>query len=551
MSQSPPLRRLAVFLVLLSFILAGTAHGQIEIAPSMMSGGGEISTDIPGGRSVRPRLSFYHQTGETTGLSDDFTRLSSFIPISFPSSDRVWFADLQSSFLRDGVLGGSFGLGTRSYFESADLVYGMHVYYDYRDSEINGFQQLSPGLELLGPDWESRLNVYLPRLFSDRQLRPNQFRGNFLFTDRFETALSGFDLEYGFAAPLLQQFQPWAYAGLYHFQGPERDDLWGVKGRLAAQVSNAVSLSLAVQNDRLFDTTVNLGVEVRFTGGSLLKKRTVSAIRDEFLRPALSRSPETRLLAATHRSGQVVLDQTEETLAVDPATGQPLMFLHVAAGGNSTGAVNDPYATLKDAIEDPRYLSGEIRNIFVRRGASQMTVLSEPLTLLPGAQILSSGPVQFVSTQTGLRVLPMSGSDRESSALPVIAGNVTMADESRLSGFEIHPTGDGITAAGVSNFTIDGNLVVQASGSGIRLSNINSTDAVMVMNNQIDDSMQSGILLESSGGFSGMLMNNQISDSGRHAIEIMDSTYNGMIQGNRLATSATDGVNINARLLMA
>lgn len=510
-----------------------------------MSGGGEIAAGFLDGPSLSPRLSFYHQTGETTGLSDDFTRLSSFVPVSFPSSDRVWFADLQSSFLRDGILGGSFGLGTRSFSETADLVYGMHLYYDYRDSGINGFQQISPGFELLGPNWESRFNVYLPRLFSDRQLRPNQFRGNFLFTDRFETALSGFDLEYGSALPLLEQFQPWAYAGLYHFQGPERDSFWGVKGRLAAQLSNSVSLSLAVQNDRLFDTTVNFGVEVRLTGGSLLKKRPWAAMKDEFRRPASSRSPETRLLAATHRSSQVVLDQTEEALAIDPATGQPLMFLHVAAGGNSTGAFDDPYATLKDAIEDPRFVNGEIRNIYVRRAAAQTTTLSESLTLLDGAQILSSGPVQLVETQTGLRVLPLSGSDLQSSALPVIAGDVTMADDSRLSGFEIQPTGDGITASGIARFSIDSNVVVQAPGNGIRLSNINSTDAVMVMNNQIDDSMQSGILLESSSGFSGMLMNNQISDSGRHAIEIRDSTFNGMIQGNRLVTSATDGLNID------
>ena len=521
--------------------VAGIVPFVASFAPE--SGSGELPLDqLEFGSRFRPRLSFFHQAGESVGLSKSLTSLRAFVPFSGPGSDLLIFADLGGQFVGDGVLGGSVGLGTR-FVSDNRFVVGSYLYYDFRDTGANGFQQLAPGIEFLGADWEARANVYLPWVFSDRQMTPNQFRGNFLFTDRFETALSGFDVEYGASIALLDDFRPWAFAGLYHFQGPGREHLWGAKGRLEASLSDAVSLNLAVQNDRLFDTTVSFGVEVRFSGGSLLKKRPWAAIKTNLLRPARSRSPERRLAAGTRRFGQIVLDQSEETLVFDPATGQPLMILHVASGGNSTGAFEDPYATLNDALSDPRYLNGEVNTVYVRRGASQLVTSTGPLSLLSGARILGNGPVQTVMTQMGERVLPFSGRDVNLNLLPIIQGDVTMADNSTLSGFEIRPTGDGIAATNVSGFTIAGNVVRDAPGRGILLSQISGTG--IVSGNKIDDAGQSGLRLEFSSMFNGDLIGNEISDSSQHGIEITDTTFTGTINGNRLVSNDSEGLNMN------
>lgn len=511
-----------------------------------MSGQGQLTVHPGVDNPYRPRLSFYHQTGETLGLDDSFTRLSSFVPFGNHDSPWVTFADIQASFLEDGVLGGSFGLGRRYRDQSSDLVYGLSLYYDYRDGQGNGFQQVSPGAELLGRDWEARANVYLPRLFSDRQALPNQFRDTFLFTDRFQTALTGFDFEIGASVPALTSLSPWAYGGLYHFQGPTRDSLWGIRGRLEASLSDAASLNLSVQNDRLFDTTVAFGVEVRFHGGALLKRRPWGSLREQVTRKGNRTSLNSRLAAAIRRQSQIVLDQSEETLAVDPTTGQPITFLHVAAGGSSSGAFDDPYGSLTDALSDPRYIAGNVDVIYVRGGIQQTVLHTGDFTLVDGTTLTSSGPAQLLATRTGMQRLPFSGFDDQLTALPIIDGTVTMGNNTGISGFEIrHPNAQSaIVANGVSNIRIEG-IVADFSqmAPGFALSNLNGTltlagnrltgDAGVGFNNGFT---RNGVLIQNSV-LTGSINDNEIANSVNDAISFVDSSFTGPIAGNDLRGS--------------
>ena len=527
--------------------VSGEYSGYAQPAPATISRQGQLTVQPGVDNRFRPRISFYHQTGETIGLDENFTRLSSFVPFGNQTSPWVTFADIQASFLDDGVLGGSFGIGGRYNDEDSDLVYGLSLYYDFRDGNGNGFQQLSPGVEVLGRDWEARANIYVPRLFSDRQALPNQFRDTFLFTNRFQTALTGFDVEMGAAVPALTEISPWGYGGIYHFQGPTRDHIWGVKGRLEASLSDAASLNLTVQNDRLFDTTVGFGVEVRFHGGALLKPRPWKTLGKELLRKGNRTSVENRLAAATRRQSQIVLDQSEETLARDPATGQPLMFLHVAAGGFSSGVFNDPYGSLTDALNDPRYLAGNVDIIYVRGGTQQTILHTGDVMLVDGTTLASAGPMQVLATQTGMQRLPFSGSDEELIGLPIIDGTVTMGNDTTISGFEIrHPESQSaIVASGVNNIRAEGIVAAFSQiAPGISLSNVSGT--LTLANNKLTGDAgigftsgftRNGILIQNSSGLTGVINNNDIANSVNDAISIVDSNFTGMITSNDLRGS--------------
>lgn len=515
-----------------------------ELPASTQFGGGELPLSrFSVWNRFRPRLEFHQQIGETIGLRDDLTRLGAFVPFSRPNSDWLMFTDLHGLFTDDGALGGNVGVGIRYADPGSDTVLGLSCHYDYRDTSVNEFQQVSPGVEVLGPGWELRANGYLPRAFESRKPAPNLFAGNFLLIDRFESAMSGFDVEFGLHLHPNGWTQPRLYGGAYHFQTPQRPQVWGWSSRLEADMLDGVSMGLSVRNDRLFDTTVNFGLTIRFSGGALLDRNPLDRVVDSIDAYPRRKNRDVQLASTPRRLRSIVLDQSEQSLAVDPVTGDPLMFLHVAAGGNSDGSFNDPYATLTDALADLRYQSGEISTIYVRGGGRQTVTHTGDFSLVDGTSVLSAGPMQMVATRSGVRQLPHSGADQNMSALPVIRSDVTMAEDSMLSGFEIQANQDGITATSISGFMISENVIRAAPRHGIRLSQINGTG--MVIGNRIDDSVQSGLMIDFSPQFNGMLMDNEISDSGRHGMEIADTTFTGMISGNRLVTNKVDGLNID------
>lgn len=526
-----------------------TTNSQDVAASSVLSGSGEVAVDSSDiWRRFRPRLSFHHQAGETVGLRQSVTSLNAFVPFSQPSSNWMMFADLKGQFIRDGALGGSTGIGARLHNANTNLTFGSYLYYDYRDTGINDFQQLSPGFEVLAEDWEVRANAYLSSAFTQRKSAPSVFRGNLLFIDRFESAMSGFDAEFGAAIPLLEDIQPRAFAGLYNLQASNRDNIWGWKTRLEAEASNAISLSLAVQNDRMFDTTVNFGVEIRLSGGGLLSRDPVGHVYNTLRSMQTKRTVERRLAASTRRLSTVVVDQTEESLAIDPMTGLPIMLLHVAAGGNSDGSFLDPYQTLTQALDDPRYVSGDIRNIYVR--GFQQQIHSGDAVLLPETRLLGNSPVQMLMTDTGIQRLPFSGVNPQLTAPPVIDGQVILSNDTTISGFQINATdgqptdaGRGVSGTGITNFVIENNVIhFPDVGNGIFLDQASGTGTIH--NNRITGNGQnigtaaipgSGIILQGSNGLDVDITSNFINDNpgeglfmtnGHLTADVIDNTIN-------------------------
>lgn len=422
------------------------------------------------------RFGIAYEAGDGIGFDDGFTTLEFFTPIR---GDLVWemvFGDARVFMHNDATVGANFGLGYRFYSLEQNRIWGVNAYYDYRQTDDNDFSQLGIGVESLGPIVDFRANAYIPDVDDVVGPVPGLFVEHLLITNRDEIAMSGGDAEVGLCLFDFDQVQGRVFGGGYYFYGHGNDDAigWKARGELAA-ADQRFQVDAGVQQDDVFGTTYSVNVAIRYL------RRGISAIKPMdhlFYRrtgDAEAANIAYRLSAPVKRLQNIVLSQQPE-IAIDPATGNPLNFLHVVNGGAGTGTFEDPYGTLTAALADGDAGTSIIYTPF---GGDFV----ENITLVPGAQVLSNGPRQFVQTQFGRTRIPLSGASPDLTDLPTLMGNVDMADDSRFSGFEV--TGQ-ITGTGVSNITLDNNVIE------------NVGDAVVLTG--VDGAVLDTLILESSAG---------------------------------------------------
>ena len=532
-------------------VCRSSAFAQDNLPPIVSSASGAVPLDyLDVWSTYNPRLSVLYQSGDGVGYDEGFWSVQSFVPLAHCFDERLLFVDLHALFDENGALGGNFGLGHRVYSKALRVTVGGYVYYDYRSTGVNQFQQISPGLDVFGDGWELHANGYLPTIENTRQALPDQFRGNLLFIDRFESAMRGGDIEMGVRLPVLGRFQPRLFVGAYHFETAGRPDATGWKTRLKATMSDKLSTAFSVQDDQVFGTTANFGLEFRFSGASLLRPRPLQNIASGLSTPPSQRAALDYLAAPTRRTHQIVIDRDQGEVALDPNTGAPLMFSHVAAGGNSTGSFKDPYAFLTDALADPRYTAGGIDVIYVHGGLLQTVTHFGDVALVDGTHLLSSGPLQTIDTQLGPRILPFSGIDPNLDQLPQILGRVVLGNDTTLSGFNVFANDNvntmsaAVSGDGITGFDINNNVLrdVTGSGNGIYLQHINGVGRIA--DNHANNHQLNGIVLIDSSSYVGDLVGNTVETNDRHGIVLVNVTFRGDVTSNSLNANGMDGLSV-------
>ena len=471
-------------------------------------------------------------------------------------------SDVRLLLYNESEVGSNVGLGYRLHSGWLDCTFGTFLYYDNRHTGSHGFEQLSVGLEALGPTCDLRANVYIPSMFSDRKPLPDGFAGHYLLLDRAEVALTGLDVELGVPLPAWRYVEPRLVLGAYHYEGPGAPSFWGGRARIEARVTDTLSMDLSIHADPVFDVTVSCGVAWRFP--AIRSRRGCSPVHSR-------RSVCERLRMPVERLRNVAVYCDEDTVARNPDTGDPIFFLHVARGGNSDGSFEDPYATLADALADPRYLNGEADVIYVRQDPAVPLVHTGYVSLEPDTQLLSNGPFQWIETQFGARVLPFSGFDPTLVNLPRIVRSVFVhRDNTTLSGFDIRGDKDGFwitldvdgtnitiannrvsgNGAGGVFLKVDGTLrmignhVTGASANGMFFSQ--STADCLIMNNTVSGNGNSGILFNDSTGVASII-GNRINGNGRAGIDIgtSGSSLVADITGNEICDNGHSGIKMS------
>lgn len=533
---------------------ATTAYGQVEASEppvGTQSAAFSVPLDhIPVWVDYRPRVSIIHSTGDGVGYRNGFTSLESFVPLFGSEGSSLIFADARALFDSDGVRGANLGVGRRLVIDDEGSVLGMHVYYDQRDLGRNHFRQISPGLSLNTETWELNLNGYLTTPFDERQAVPNRFGGNHLFVDRFETAMSGVDAELGIPLPVTEteRFNPKVFAGWYGFYADHRPSVNGFRARLNASVSDRLGVGLSIQHDEMFGTTTNFNVAFRFSSSALLQRPRSDGLLRSLVTAPEHPSRRQRLVAPVGRFSNIVVDQSEETLAVNPTTGQPIVFSHVAPGGNSNGSFASPYATLNAALDDSSHRNGDVDFIYVRGAGSPTPITTHTGAVNPadGTKLISDGPIQKIATQVGDRVLPFSGADVALNRLPKIVGRVNLGNDSSVEGFEITaPSGDtAVVGTGIENPVIRSNVInFPMDGNGIRLDQI--SEFLLLSGNRLQGAGEnaslattsyvgSAVLIQDSLNVTGTISNNSVTMSSGDGVAMVNSVFHGTFSGNEL-----------------
>lgn len=505
--------------------------------------GGQVSGDVSElfGDSAwfgryRPHVGYRYQAGDTIGRIGGLSSFDAFFPVlEGDDSDWLMFIDARLLLGDDNHnLGSNVGLGARQYLPEYQRTIGGYIYHDTRDAGYANFDQISGGIETLGDIWDARLNWYVPTGTTRKQYATThvnngggyQFIGHYLyggtFTRYYQAAMKGLDMEAGAKFYTNDYMDLRAYAGWYHFQASGSPQAWGWKSRVESRISDMVALNLSVQNDRVFDTTVNFSVGIQWPSITGLRNGPRSDLKAW---DRLGESPER--LRAIVVDNQEVQDPNGG-LIINPSTGNPYYFMHVATGGNSDGSYEDPYATLAAAFADPRTQAGDLI-VYDHRDGSE----TGNFILADNTQVLSEGPAQFISSQFGSLQLPDSGTGIN----PDITGSFTMSNNSVLSGFDITSTlGSSIIANGVGNIRVANNTITNTTASNsfpaIRLWNV--TGSVTFDQTSLSKTNGIGLEIEDSNAditFTNSPITTQNADNGIKIQNVAGSVQLGQING--------------------
>ena len=479
------------------------------------------------------RFGVAHDAGDGVGFGESFTTFEYFTPIR---GDLVWdnlFADSRFIVRNNAFIGANVGIGYRHYSLAQNRIWGANIYGDWLKTDVTDFGQLGIGVESLGTLIDARANAYIPNVDQTRGQVPNAFHGHLLIINRDQIAMTGGDAEIGLNLFDVDRAQARVFGGVYYFDGHGSRNATGWRARAEATIDQLYWLDVSVQDDQVFGTTWTVGFAVRALRRFLPPNIQALKPMDHhyFRRSGDARAGNIahRLSAPVERLQNIVITQ-QPRVATDGA-GTPLHFLHVVEGAAGTGAFEDPYGTLSDALLDP---DAGTSIIYTPQGGNYI----EDVTLVAGATVLSNGPIQRVLTQQGFQTLPFSGTSPDLSDLPTLTGNVTMADDSRFSGFAV--TG-AVTATAVTNVTIDHSRVTNGAGDAVTLSGVDSAllDTVFV-------SSTAGVGLfvdDSSATITGLTVN----DAASNGVEVLSAATDRTVDFTDLVVTAAaaQGLRIN------
>jgi hypothetical protein len=445
---------------------------------------------------VRPWGGIAYQTGPGIGYRDAYTTFEGFIPV-YQNTAGLVFGDLRGLLTNDSLVNANLGGGYRYYSCAGDRIWGANFFWDLRDAGQHTFNQAGFGFESLGRRWDARANVYLVAGPDEKELSAVYsnpvFVQHFIQLDRSsvaQAAMSGFDAEVGMPVSCCHGLK--AFVGTYNYQVSESPQAWGVKGRLEERLTDNLDLNLTYANDKVFGNSVIFSAGYRFGGRS---SRTGAARCGTYARRA-DRIERNEEIVVTNTA------QNTHVLALDPATGKPIIVEHAdsnaAPGGD--GSVEHPFQTLA------QLQAGSAPGQILFAHAGSVFTPTVPTTLQTGQRFLGEGVPHLFTALQGTFLLPGA----TSGAVPFIFASsefffgppaIVLASNSEVSGFRITAP-LGISGTGVSNFSINNNTFAGYIQEAVLLTNPGGGGHI-IGNSFLNGS--TGVLITSSNGSVGAI----------------------------------------------
>jgi hypothetical protein len=475
--------------------------------------------------SIGPRLSVEYFTGPGFGYYNGYSSFDAFIPVFGSSLNHLVYVDARGILSDDNTLwGNNLGLGYRFYHPPLDRIFGAWTSWDLRNTNYATYNQVSAGVETIGRYLDFRNNYYIvtgPQYTETASVllpQPYFQSTNVMLPQlvKFDSALSGTDMEAGGPVPLLKKYGVRAYAGGYVFHGDSIGQFGGAQGKLTARLSNNLDFSLQLRNDHVFGTTFVFGGALRWGG---LKR----ALRDPYADDVYNRMADP--VQRNYNVAVVDPIKVVPKAAIDPRTGQPVKVIHVdnqaAPGGN--GTAEHPLNTLSGAPG----LAGVYGIILVDRGDGTTRGLNQGAVLQMGQRLLGNSlNYTFLNQQFGILPLP-----NHPNGIPVITNlngpAVTLASGTELAGVQL--LGTGIVGSGVQNLNIH-DVRITGAPNGILLTNVSGMTSIT--NTFVTGSTGDGASISTAG-------------NGTFVLAVANSSFNGN-GGNGFTLNAADNSMLTA-----
>ena len=483
------------------------------------------------------RLTARHIEGKGVGYNNGYTTVEAFLASDAELGCFVPFLDLRGHVFDNGKFAANAGLGLR--WRGDRRIYGVNGFYDYRDDR-KSFNQVGLGLEALGKVWDVRINGYLP--VGDKTSHPyhtkfGRFAGNSLFvSQKFEFTMKGADAEAGahFGA---RDFNFFAGAGPYYFDGQIGPHAWGGKARLMGMWKDYIGLEVSGSYDNVFKGIVQgqLYLSVPLGARTVVKRNKGRCPTSCCTALAL----DQRMVQPIVRDEIIVLNKhRRDFLAINALTGDPFRFFFVDNTSHSAGTIESPFNTLLDA----QNTSGPGDVIYVFPGDSTSTGMSNGITLQNGQQLLGATTSQNITTTLGAVTIPPQSSGTFLPLIANAAGNVvTLASDNVVSGLYIQNlNGNGINGVSVNNMTATQNVIAGSGSSNYGIELIDVSGAAIVTNNTImfqDSSVDINNSTTSNAMY--VIMDNTLNNTGG---DYITSVNYGNVSNNTFIFSGNQGI---------
>jgi hypothetical protein len=221
-----------------------------------------------------PSLIFFsvrQDLGAGIGYETGYTTLEELL---FTKINQNWspFLDVKVHRFLNDRYATNIGIGSRFFSESLCKVFGMNLYYDYRNINYAHFNQLGFGWELLSNQWNVHINGYFPlgnkRVLSCSAIQTSdQF---FLKRRNYDVALTGLNLE---GEVLIGKPRPLSFYGLggfYYYKNSCKDVIGGELG-IFARYKQILFLKITYTFDDVFKQRFQGMIGLSFPLGEIPK----------------------------------------------------------------------------------------------------------------------------------------------------------------------------------------------------------------------------------------------------------------------------------------
>lgn len=445
------------------------------------------------------------------------------------NQDTLFFADLRTVLSDQDTWEGNAGIGLRK-ITKYDFIAGGYAFMDARLSEHdNKFYQITAGAEVIGGKWDGRINIYHPLGEEEKLAFDNgvtaSLSGTRLFLQDgriFESALKGFDVEYGHALPYMDHIR--AYMGHYRFIGNNVKNVEGYRARVAADIGEWVRIGAEKQfsdtarGDALFGE-----IRVRYPFGGWqeqsTKRRHMTQIQKRMMEPIIR---DIDIVTAAQNQPEPV---AAKTLNGEQSN---IYFVDNTAAAGGDGSRKNPFNTLADA----QAAAGDYDTIYVMFGDGTSTNMDAGIAINDiGQRLIGAGVALTIDTsklKTPASIPDITSANNfvlmEADANPIITN---------LGGNGISTNADDVEIAGL---TVDG-----AANDNIYIFN---ADNVTIRNVATDNATDEGLYAQytAPGTYSLTIIDSSADTNGGEGFFI-DSDNNSIVTADLTNNTATGNTN--------